>query len=263
LFAQNLRKQLSELAGRYAKEYDLSFETSRGGVIVFKKDPSKNVHGNFLNSSYRNILRKENCKVRLEKPHPSFLNRKQEVKELDSCNSSDALLMNIFCHPRIDKWKPLKKLLGLSEIGEPEFGFLAKVKKNSGQDDATEIDMKLDGILMEAKLTEKDFTKKEKRIVESYDNFKKVFSEELLPQSSEDYLNYQVIRNILAAYERNLSFLLLCDARRPDLVKEFYVTARCVRDDRLRVKCNIVFWQEITQSVGKELRDFLVERYGF
>ncbi len=262
MFAENLRKQLSELAGRYANKYELPFEPSHGGVIIFRKDPDKNIHGNFLNSSYRNILGKENWRIRLDKPHPYFP-RKQEVKELDSCNSSDALLMNIFCHPRIGKWKSLKKLLGLSEIGEPEFGFLARVKKNSGQDDATEIDMKLDGILMEAKLTEKDFTKKEKRIVESYDNFKEVFNEKLLPQSSEDYLNYQLVRNILAAYEHNLSFLLLCDARRPDLVREFYVTVRCVRDDRVRVKCNIVFWQEIAQSVGKELRDFLVEKYGF
>jgi len=263
LFAENLRKRLSELAERHAKTHHLLFETSSGRVIIFKKDHNKNIHGNFLDSSYDNILRKENWRIRLDKPHPSFRGTKQEVRELDSCNSSDALLMNIFCHPKIDEWKSLRKLLDLSEIGEPEFGFLAKVKKNSGQDDTTEIDMKLDGVLVEAKLTEKDFTRKEKRIVESYDNFKKVFNEELLPQSSEDYLNYQVIRNILAAYERNLSFLLLCDARRPDLVKEFYVTARCVRDDWLRVRCNIVFWQEITQSVGKELRDFLVEKYGF
>lgn len=262
MFAENLRKQLSELAGRYAKTHHLPFQTSRGGVIIFKKDPSKNLHGNFLDSSYDNILEKESWRVRLDKPHPYFP-RKQGVKELDSCNSSDALLMNIFCHPGIGKWKSLRKLLGLSEIGEPEFGFLAKVKKNSGQDDTTEIDMKLDGILMEAKLTEKDFTKKEKGIVESYDSFKEVFNEKLLSQSSEDYLDYQLIRNILAAYERNLSFLLLCDARRPDLVKEFYLTARCVRDDWLRVKCNIVFWQEIAQSVGKELRDFLVEKYAF
>lgn len=89
----------------------------------------------------------------MEKPHPSFLDREQRVRELDSCNNSDALLMNIFCHPKIDEWKSLKRLLGLSKIGEPEFGFLGKVRKNSGQDDATEIDMKLDGILVEAKLT--------------------------------------------------------------------------------------------------------------
>ncbi len=263
MFAENLRKQLSELAGRYAKTHHLPFQTSRGGVIIFRKDPDKNIHGNFLNSSYGNILGKKNWRVRLDKPHPSFPNTKQEVKELDSCNSSDALLMNIFCHPRIDKWKSLKKLLGLSEIGEPEFGFLAKVRKNSRQVDTTEIDMKLDDILMEAKLTERDFTRQKKRIVESYDNFEEVFNEELLPQSSEDYMNYQLIRNILAAYERNLSFLLLCDARRPDLARELYLTVRCVRDDRLRIKCNIVFWQEIAQSVGKELRDFLVEKYGF
>lgn len=81
----------------------------------------------------------------MDKPPPSFLNRKQQVKELDSCNSSDALLMNIFCHPRIDDWKSPKKLLGIFNIGEAKFGFLAKVKKSNGQDDATEIDMKLDG----------------------------------------------------------------------------------------------------------------------
>ncbi len=263
MFAENLRRQLSELAGRYAKTHHLPFQTSRGGVIIFKKDQNKDIHGNFLDSSYRNILGKEDWGVRLDKPHPFFPNRKQEVKELDSCNSSDTLLMNIFCHPRINKWKSFKQLLGLSEIGEPEFGFLARVKKNSRQDDATEIDMKLNGILMEAKLSEKDFTMRKKSVVESYDNFKEVFNKELLPQSSEDYLNYQLIRNILAAYEHNLSFLLACDARRPDLVKDFYLTARCVRDDRLRVKCNIIFWQEIAQSVGKELRDFLVEKYAF
>ena len=263
MFAENLRKQLSELAGRYAKTHHLPFQTSRGGVIIFKKDQNKDIHGNFFNSSDRNILGKEDWRVRLDKPHPSFPDTTQEVKELDSCNSSDALLMNIFCHPRIGKWKSLKKLLGLSEIGEPEFGFLAKVKKNSGQDDATEIDMKLNGILMEAKLSEKDFTMRKKSVVESYDNFKEVFNEELLPQSSEDYLSYQLIRNILAAYEHNLSFLLLCDARRPDLAREFYITVRCVRDDRLRVKCNVVFWQEIARSVGKELRNFLVEKCGF
>ena len=262
MFAENLRRQLSELAERYAKKYKLPFKSSPGGVIIFKKDPDKNIHGNFLDSSYRNILERESWRVRLDKPHPSF-SGEQQVRELDSCNSSDALLMNVFCHPGLDKWKSLKKLLGLSEIGEPEFGFLGKVGKNSGQGDATEIDMKLGGILMEAKLTEKDFTRKEKSVVESYDNFKKVFHEELLPQSREDYLNYQLIRNILAAYEHNLSFLLLCDARRPDLARELYLTVRCVRDDQLRVRCNIVFWQEIAQSVGKELRDFLLENYGF
>ncbi len=262
MFAENLRTQLSELAGTYANKQHLLSDQSRGGVIIFKKDQGRNIHGNFLDSSYRNILEEKSWRVRLQKPHPYFP-REQEVKELDSCNSSDALLMNIFCHPGIDKWKSLKKLLGLSEIGEPEFGFLAKVKKDNGQVDATEIDMRLGGILIEAKLTEKDFTRKEKTIVESYHNFKKVFNKELLSQSGEDYLNYQLIRNILAAYQHNLSFLLLCDARRPDLARELYLTVRCVKNDRLRAKCNIVFWQEIAQNVGKELRDFLIEKYGF
>lgn len=128
MFAENLRKQLSELAERYAKKHHLPFDPSPGGVIIFKKDPNKNIHGNFLDTSYRNILGKENWRVRLDKPHPSFPGQ-QEVKELDSCNSSDALLMNIFCHPRINEWKSLKRLLGLSEIGEPEFGFWQESRK--------------------------------------------------------------------------------------------------------------------------------------
>lgn len=219
MFAKILREQLSKLVGEYAKRHCLSLERSAGGVVIFKKEQNKDIHGNFLDSSYRNILSRKSWRVRLEKPHPFPVLRNQKTKELDSCNSSDALLMNIFCHPRINDWQSVKKLLGLSEIREPEFGFMAKVKKNSDQDDTTEIDMKLDGILVEAKLTEQDFTKKEKRIVESYDSFKKVFNEDLLPQSGRDYMNYQLIRNILAAYEHRFSFLLLCDGRRPDLAK--------------------------------------------
>ncbi len=111
MFAENLRKQLSELAGRSAKKYNFLFGKSRGGVIIFKQGQGKNIHGNFLNSSYDNILGKENWRIRLEKPHPSFHDRKQQIKELDSCNSPDALLMNVFCHPRIDNMTISRKFL--------------------------------------------------------------------------------------------------------------------------------------------------------
>lgn len=65
MFAEKLRKQLSELAGRYAKKHHFPIQPSRGGVIIFKKDHNKNIHGNFLNSSYDNILGKENWRVKL------------------------------------------------------------------------------------------------------------------------------------------------------------------------------------------------------
>jgi hypothetical protein len=128
--------------------------------------------------------------------------------------------------------------------------------------DDTEIDMKLDNIYIEAKLTESDFTKKEKSIVESYDNFGEVFERDYLEHYSNKYLNYQLIRNILAAYQDKYNFILLCDARRPDLIREFYLTVRCIKDVSLRSRCNIVLWQEVCKCVGGDLKPFLIEKYG-
>ena len=52
--------------------------------------------------------------------------------------------------------------------------------------------------------------------------------------------------------------------RRPDLAKSFYQTIRCIKDEyaKLRTNCEIVYWQDIANKAGKELKEFLKEKYG-
>ena len=54
---------------------------------------------------------------RLKKDHTKV----QNAYEMQSSNSSDALLMNIFCHPKLNSWKGIRNLFGVSDI-KPEFG---------------------------------------------------------------------------------------------------------------------------------------------
>jgi hypothetical protein len=87
---------------------------------------------------------------------------------------------------------------------------------------------------------------------------------DMLIQNETSYLNYQLIRNILAAYQHKSRFILLSDMRRPDLAKSFYQTVRCIQDRYLdlRTNCEIVYWQDIAQVVPKDLKHFLKEKYG-
>lgn len=259
MLSATLRKELNILAKKYANKYNLQVKVSTSGVILFQKNNNKKIHGNFLNSSYRNILTNKDWKKRLDKAHSSFP-KYSGIKELDSCNSSDALLMNIFCHQKIKKWKSIQNLFKISQINTIEFGYKAKILK-AGKFDSTEIDMKMNNIIVEAKLTENNFTNKEKSIVELYDKFDKIFNKRKLQQNNKYYMNYQLIRNILAADQLGSSFYLLCDGRRPDLIRDFYLTVICIKNDLLREKCNIIFWQEIAHGSGRELEDFLIEKY--
>lgn len=259
-WAETLRNQISILAKQYAEKYNLSHLVTSSGVVIFKEDLDSGLNGNFIEASYKTILNNGDWKKRLQKPHPHFEND-SNVRELDSCNSSDALLMNVFCFPNFIEEKLLGKLLGIANFQQPEFGYEPGVMKN-GSRDKTEIDMRIGKVIFESKLTENDFTDKGKNVVECYDNFHEVFKSSELLQDASTYKNYQLIRNVLAAFENGFSFYLLCDARRPDLVREFYFTVRCVRDQNLRSRCGIVFWQEIADSVDPKLRFFLEEKYG-
>ena len=62
-------------------------------------------HGNCLDASYRAILEREEWERRLEKVYTHALRslpkKERTWKELDSCMSSDALLMNVFCCPAL------------------------------------------------------------------------------------------------------------------------------------------------------------------
>jgi hypothetical protein len=126
----------------------------------------------------------------------------------------------------------------------------------------TEIDMKLGNMLFEAKLTEGDFQIQRAELVERYRDFKEVFECRQLPRATRKYVSYQLIRNVLAAHALNLDFCTLLDARRPDLIEDWYDIVRCIRSATLRARCKVLTWQELTMCLPNALQSFLSVKYG-
>ncbi|HXR14709.1 MAG TPA: hypothetical protein VN777_00760 [Terriglobales bacterium] len=108
--------------------------------------------------------------------------------ELDSCASSDALLMNIFCHPSVKRDGRLAALLGAEPDTSPCFGYKVRVPLANGRFDRTEVDLQLADLLVEAKLTESDFQSAEKKVLLAYRDFTEVFDRQELPQTADHYL---------------------------------------------------------------------------
>ncbi len=235
----------------------------RNSSLIFGK-----VNYSFQRDSWSVIEKDDKYSERIRKIHPNVQTKDASILEMQSSNSSDALAMNIFCHPKIKKWKGISNLFEVENISTIEFGFEAKVlKKNQKQvtEDKTEVDVLLNNsIIIECKLTENDFVLREKFIVESYNDFKNIFHKDKLPQTETHYDNYQLIRNILAANQYNARFILICDMRRPDLARHFYQTIRCIKDEylELRTNCEIIYWQDVAQVVGLDLQIFLKDKYG-
>jgi hypothetical protein len=267
-YASALRRELSVRNREYAQRFALECRESHAGtpVICYLGSAEMALHGNFLPQSYRAILKNENWSRRLAKPHTSAyraLPREGfDWKELDSCNSSDALLMNIFCYPALLKARAVCDLLGIDVDTAPEFGFRARVSLLNGRFDRTEVDMKLADLLVEAKLTEADFQSKPARVVESYRDFFEIFDASALPRREDSYLNYQLIRNVLAAYANQCSFCVMLDARRPDLLESWYSVMRSVRLHDVRVRCKVLTWQELAAFLPPRVQKFLGEKYG-
>jgi len=82
--------------------------------------------------------------------------------------------------------------------------------------------MRLDQLLVEAKLTESDFQSARFDLVSRYRDLETVFDLSELPCRNGRYCSYQLIRGTLAAYATGASFCVFCDARRPDLVEAWY-----------------------------------------
>ena len=120
--------------------------------------------------------------------------------ELDACTSSDALLMNIFCHPGVARDGKVSALLGVEAGTPPDFGYKARVPLANGKFDRTEVDVRLGNLLIEAKLTESNFQSAEKEVLMAYRDFSEVFDRKQLSQTDDRYLSYQLLRNVLAAY---------------------------------------------------------------
>ena len=268
-FAFELRTELSTRAQRYARSRGLPHTLSYGEMpaVCFVPHDNGARHGNFIPESYKTIGSNPAWRQRLRKVHT--LGRRSlpatdhgRWMELDSCNSSDALLMNIFCHPRVLRSEKVFALLGIDPGGLLHFGYRAKVPLTSGGSDRTEVDMRIGNLLVEAKLTETDFQRASKRALSRYCDFLDVFDAELLPQTESHYLSYQLLRNVLAAHALQCSFCVLLDARRPDLAEAWYAVMRCVKPVGLRTALRILTWQELAHALPSRLQDFLAAKYG-
>lgn len=265
-YAKLLRSELSARNLEYARAQALPHHVSIGREPVVCYEAGEGVHGNFLPATYRAILRNENWRRRLTKPHTSaaqvFVRDGVKRKELDSSSSSDALLMNVFCYPGMLREALVLRLLEVERGAKVEFGYRARVPLANGRVDRTEVDMRVGDLLVEAKLTESDFQKKAKAVVEGYRDFEVVFESESLPQSVDCYFSYQLIRNVLAAQASRCSFCVIMDERRPDLREQWYAVMRCIRVHDLKMRCRMVTWQELASVAPMKLTKFLAEKYG-
>ena len=114
LSAGELRRELS--AHNLLLAEDVPHESTYGTVPSVLYYEIDGAHGNFLLASYRRICASAEWSRRLKKcyaasrrlPRPGDRIR----RELDCANSSDALLMNIFCYPGVTRRKPQNLLDG-------------------------------------------------------------------------------------------------------------------------------------------------------
>lgn len=186
-YTTELRRELADRNRAYAAGR-LHVE-SYGGDPVVVYAPEGPCHGNFFDPSYRAILARPDWNKRFRKIHtggrslPKLAeDPTRKWRELDSCMSSDALLMNIFCTPGVCESAAVQRMLGIDSEPLPTFGWKARVPLKSGLVDRTEVDMRWGNLLVEAKLTESDFQTRTATIVESYRDFDEVFDREALPR---------------------------------------------------------------------------------
>jgi hypothetical protein len=162
--------------------------------------------------------------------------------------------------------------------------------------DRTEIDLQLDNLFLEAKLTETNFQTAAPRLIERYRDLETVFDTALLPRKilltsnphppAEDFSQleepptpsplsnpapkptrtlingYQLIRNVLAAYAANASFCVLTDARRQDLIETCFSIFSAVHRPTFAARLKLLTWQELAAILPADLQQFLDEKYG-
>ena len=186
-YAGQLRSELAERNRLYARCHAHVESYGASPVVVYV--PEGGLHGNFYPPAYAAIAARPEWLRRFDKVHAqgrslpkAQLDPLRKWRELDSCMSSDALLMNIFCTPEVTASSTLQRMLGVEAEAEPGFGWKARVPLKNNRVDRTEVDMRWGGLLVEAKLTESDFQCSETNVVEAYRDFDLVFDRELLPR---------------------------------------------------------------------------------
>jgi len=265
-WAGALRRELSARNQQIARVTAVPHELTAAETPSVIFEGKGRQHGNFNPASYRNICANPEWVRRLAKIHTGSRRASPAAgwrwRELDCANSSDALLMNIFCHQRTIRNVAVSALLGVACGQTPEFGFRPAIPLKSGKTDRTEIDMKIGALLVEAKLTETDFQTAPARMIERYRDLAEVFDPEHLLMSGDVVSGYQLIRGVLASHATGGSFCVLCDARRPDLIEQWYSVMRAVRSCDLRCRLQLLTWQELTAVLPRSLQKFLAAKYG-
>ena len=268
-YAAHLRDELSYRALAWASCNHLAHEATIGNLpaVLFRENEDR-THGNFHAASYQCICGKPEWHRRLRKSHTSarrsLASHDSERRELDTAASSDALLMNIFCHPQaFAAGSSLRVLIATEPPERLQFGYKPRIPLLTNHIEGTEVDLRIGDLLIEAKLTESDFQRAPRTRVERYRDFDSVFDTHLLPQIAEFYLHYQLIRGVLAACaEHGTRYCVICDARRPDLIDAWFTVAAAVKFASLRSRLQLLTWQEIAATFPKSIRTWLAEKYG-
>jgi len=262
-----LRTELSLRNLRLATTHGFLYERTDGqvpGIIFGRNDDGR--HGNFYPLSYQRICSNPGWAKRLEKVHTASkrvrLRSNWQWKELDCANSSDALLMNIFCHPEVMNNVGIRVMLGIESNAMPEFGFKPRTPLLGKKFDNTEIDMALGELMVEAKLTESDFQRAKASLILRYRDLETVFDLSELPSRNAKHDGYQLVRGTLAAHATGRSFCVFCDSRRPDLIEGWYKIMRAVRPFELRCRLKLLTWQELATVLPADLKQFLAAKYG-
>jgi hypothetical protein len=268
-YAGRLREELSVRALAWAKSNGLPHECTIGNLpAVIFREAEDALHGNFHPASYKSICRRPEWSRRLQKSHTSarrnLVSHDRERSELDTAASSDALLMNIFCHPQaFANGSLLRVLLGTEPPERLQFGSKPRIPLIANHVERTEIDLRIGDLLIEAKLTETEFQQAPRTRVERYRDFAYAFDTDALPQTDTSYLHYQLIRGVLSVFEEEgTRYCVICDARRPDLIDAWFEVARAVKVASLRSRLQLATWQEIAVTLPKAMRRWLAEKYG-
>lgn len=260
----SLRREISIRNQQRAESHEHELTYGEVPGIIYRA--TDGVHGNFLPQSYRAISANPEWARRLLKAYtgsrrvPRSSDRRRF--ELDCATSSDALLMNIFCYPRMLHRPQLCELLGVDRGLRPEFGFKPRTCLANGRVDCTEVDMRLGDLLVEAKLTESGFQTAPYRLIERYPQLDELFDTSMLRGTDDVVYDYQLVRSILAAYSSGYGFTLLCDGRRTDMFERWVRVVQAVKSYSFRSRLRIITWQEVGATLPKTVQRFLEEKYG-
>ena len=270
LSATGLRRELSarNMGLADAQCRACTYEQTFGNIpsVIYAADETG--HGNFLAASYRRICADSAWAQRLGKAYtasarvPRSSDRRRA--ELECANSSDALLMNIFCYPGLLRRPQICALLGVDPGLRPEFGARARIAMRRREIDRTELDMRLGNLMVEAKLTETGFGSATRERVLRYTAVEDVFDLDELPWNHANgrLHGYQLVRGALAAEAEGTRFLLLCDQRRTDLHEMWFRVLRAVRSYDLRSRMALLSWQELAATTPPAVQTFLAAKYG-